>query len=312
MRVVFWGSPDFAVTVLESVLASDHAVVAVVTQPPRPSGRGRRQRPTPVAQLAESEGIEVLAPKRPRGPEFLRAVEAFGAEAFLVAAYGAILPPEVLSLPPRGALNVHASLLPAYRGAAPVTRALLDGRRDTGVTIMRMEEGLDTGPICLQEAIPIRSEDTAGTLTARLAGVGGRLAVDALDRLALGTLVEAPQDDASATYAAKVATREAAIDWSHSAAEIERAVRAFDPWPGAWTTCRGERIKVLVAGVVPVDGEGPAEPGTIAAVEPAPVVVAGGDAVRLDRVQPAGGRRMSGADWARGRRVEPGERLGAG
>ncbi|HUF88408.1 MAG TPA: methionyl-tRNA formyltransferase [Gemmatimonadota bacterium] len=312
MRVVFWGSPDFAVTVLESVLASAHAVVAVVTQPPRPSGRGRRQRPTPVAQLAESEGIEVLAPKRPRGLEFLRAVEALGTEVFLVAAYGAILPPEVLSLPPRGALNVHASLLPAYRGAAPVTRAILDGRRDTGVTIMRMEEGLDTGPICLQEAIPIRSEDTAGTLTARLAGLGGRLAVEALDRLALGTLVETPQDDASASYAAKVATGEAAIDWGRSAAEIERAVRAFDPWPGAWTTWRGERIKVLGAGVVPAEGHGPVEPGTVAAVEPAPVVVAGGDAVRLDHVQPAGGRRMGGADWARGRRVEPGERLGAG
>ena len=311
MRVVFWGSPEFAVAVLSAVLASDHEVVGIVTQPPRPSGRGRRERPTPVARLAGSAGIEVLAPQRPRGPEFLRALEAFGADVFLVAAYGAILPAELLSLPPRGALNVHASLLPAYRGAAPVTRAILDGRRDTGITIMRMDEGLDTGPVCLQEAMPIRSEDTAGSLTARLAGAGARLAIEALDRLAIGTLVETAQDDASATYAAKVTSDEAAIDWGRPAAEIERAVRAFDPWPGAWTTCRGERLKVVRAGVVPAGGGNPDEPGTVAAVEPAPVVAAGRDALRLDLVQPAGGRRMSGADWARGRRVERGERLGA-
>ena len=312
MRVVFWGSPEFAVAVLEAVLASEHEVVGVVTQPPRPGGRGRRERPTPVARLAEASGIPLLAPRRPRSDAFLRELGALGGDVFLVAAYGSILPPEALSLPPGGALNVHASLLPDYRGAAPVTRAILDGRLDTGITIMRMDAGLDTGPICLQEAIPIRAGDTAGTLTERLAGLGGRLAVHALDRLAAGTLVESRQDDRRATYAAKVTSEEAAIDWARPAVEIERSVRAFSPWPGAWTTTRrGERLKVLQASVVPTRGEYSAAAGTVVAVDPAPIVIVGEGALRLDRVQPAAGQPMTGAEWARGRRMEPGERLGA-
>lgn len=309
MRVVFWGSPAFAVAVLEAVLASAHAVVGVVTQPARPSGRGRRERPTRVAEVAVTANLPVLVPARPRGSEFLSALEKLAADVFVVAAYGAILPAEALSIPPSGALNVHASLLPDYRGAAPVTRAILDGRRDTGITIMRMDAGLDTGPVCLQEAIPIRAEDTAETLTGRLAGLGGRLAVQALDRLEAGTLVEVPQDESRATYAAKVTTEEAAIDWSRPAEEIERAVRAFDPWPGAWTSHRGERMKVIRARVVPAETAG--EPGTVAGLNPDPVIRAGVGALRLDLVHPAGGRPMSGADWARGRRLGSGERLGA-
>lgn len=309
MRVVFWGSPAFAVTVLEALLASDHEVAGAVTQPPRPSGRGRRERPTEVARIAAGAGLPVLAPERPRGEEFLREVAALEGDVFVVAAYGAILPPEALTLPPHGALNVHASLLPDYRGAAPVTRALLDGRRETGITIMRMDAGLDTGPICLQEAIPVRAEDTAGTLTGRLAGLGGRLAVQALDRLAAGTLVETPQDDARATYAGKVTTAEAALDWNRPGGEIERAIRAFDPWPGAWTTRAGERLKVFRASRAPAGREA-GRPGTVVGLDPAPIVAAGAGAVRLDLVQPAGGQRMAGAEWARGRRVELGERLG--
>ncbi|HYO46866.1 MAG TPA: methionyl-tRNA formyltransferase [Gemmatimonadota bacterium] len=307
MRVVFWGSPEFAVAVLESVLASGHEVAGVVTRPPRPVGRGRRVRPTPVAQLADSAGVPVLAPKRLREAAFASELAGVAADVFLVAAYGRVLPPAILSLPSHGSLNVHASLLPDYRGAAPVTRAILDGRSETGITIMRMEEGLDTGAICLQARVPILAEDTAETLTSRLAALGGRLAVESLDRLQAGTLAENPQDDTRATYAEKVSTEEARVDWSRPAAEIERAARAFDPWPGAWTTFRGERLKVFRVSPRPSGG---AEPGEVTGLDPAPVVEAGGGAVRLDLVQPPGSRRMSGADWARGRAVRPGERLG--
>ena len=320
MRVVFWGSPEFAVAVLEALLASAHEVAGVVTRPPEPGGRGRRPRPTPVARLAESAGLPIVAPKRLRGEAVRAELAALGADVFLVAAYGAILPPDILSLPPHGSLNVHASLLPEYRGAAPVTRAILDGKRETGVTIMRMEEGLDTGAICLQAAEPILPDDTAETLTRRLAVLGGRAAVEALDRLAAGTLVETPQDDARASYADKVTTAEARIDWARPAAAIERAARAFDPWPGAWTTFRGDRLKVFrvgLADISAVDAGGPAgtaaeldHPGRIVAADPAPIVRTGDGLVRLDLVQPPGGRRMAGADWARGRAVEAGETLG--
>jgi methionyl-tRNA formyltransferase len=314
VRVVFWGSPEFAVTILEHVLESRHDVVGVVTRPPQPGGRGRRVRPTPVAKLAESAGVPVLAPRRPREAAFAVELAGLGADAFLVAAYGAILPPDILSMPPHGSLNVHASLLPDYRGAAPVTRAILDGRGESGITIMRMEEGLDTGAICLQGATPIGPNDTAGSLTKRLASLGGRLAVEALDRLEAGALIETPQDASRATYAEKVSSAEAAIDWSRPAKEVERAARAFDPWPGAWTTFRGERLKVFRMspwphGVEEESRRAAAEPGEVVALDPAPVVEAGDGALRLDVVQPQGARRMSGAEWARGRAVRLGERL---
>jgi methionyl-tRNA formyltransferase len=314
VRVVFWGSPEFAVTILERVLESRHDVVGVVTRPPRPGGRGRRVRPTPVAKLAKSAGVPVLAPRRPRDAEFAAELAGLGADAFLVAAYGAILPPEILSMPSHGSLNVHASLLPDYRGAAPVTRSILDGRRESGITIMRMEEGLDTGAICLQAATPIGPDDTAGSLSERLAGLGGRLAVEALDRLEAGALIETPQDASRATYAEKVSSAEAEIDWSRPATVVERAARAFDPWPGAWTTFRGERLKVFRMSPPPRGAEegsrrAAAEPGEVVALDPAPVVEVGDGALRLDVVQPQGARRMSGAEWARGRAVRLGERL---
>lgn len=309
MKVVFWGSPVFAVSTLEAVLASGHRLTGVVTQPPRPRGRGRTPRPTPVALAAGRARLPILSPARPRGGDVLDALAALDPDVFLVAAYGSLLPPPVLALPPHGALNVHASLLPAYRGAAPVTRAILDGRRTTGVTIMRMEAGLDTGPVCLQASEPIAPADTAGTLTARLATLGARLAVEALDRLEAGALPETPQDDSRASHAAKVDPAEAELDWSRPGEHLERAVRAYDPWPGAWTRWRGERLKVF--GMTPLAGEAPpAPPGTILALAPAPAVRTGDGAARLEVVQPAGGRRMPAADWAHGRTMERGERLG--
>ncbi len=308
MRVLFWGSPEFAVAVLDALLASPHAVVGVVTRPQRPRGRGRRPRPTPVARRAEAADLPVLAPERPRGEEFLAAVRALSPDVSVVAAYGAILPPEALDLPPHGSINVHASLLPAWRGAAPVTRAILAGDAETGVSIMRMDPGLDTGPVILSEAEPIGPSDSAGAVTERLATLGGRLVVAALDRLESGEAKETPQDDSLASHAAKVGTAEAAIDWTRPFADIDRAVRAFDPWPGAWTGWRGERLKVYRVEAAAAREAAPA--GTVVAVEPDPVIATGDGGAVLVEVQPAGGRRMTGVEWARGRRVEPGERLG--
>ncbi|MGH7588795.1 MAG: methionyl-tRNA formyltransferase [Gemmatimonadota bacterium] len=308
MRVVFWGSPDFAVPTLEALLASRHEVVGAVSQPARPKGRGRGVATTPVAERAAVAGLPVLNPEKPRGDAFLERLRALDADVFLVAAYGEILPPAVLETPPYGALNVHASLLPAYRGAAPVTRAMLDGLEVTGVTIMRMEAGLDTGPMCLQSAEPIRPDDTAGSLAGRLAERGAALAVEALDLLETGRLVEIPQNDRAASMAPKVEPEEARIDWSQPTVFLERAARAFDPWPGAWTTWRGERLKVFRLENRAATGDG--GPGEILETDPAPVVRTGDGAVRLVLVQPAGGRRMTGADWARGREARPGQRLG--
>lgn len=307
MRVLFWGSPEFAVATLQALLASRHTVVGVVTRPPRRRGRGRRPSPTPVARVAEAAGLPVLAPARPRGPEFLAAAAALAPDVSVVAAYGAILPPAALELPPHGSLNVHASLLPAWRGAAPVTRSILAGDAETGVSIMRMDAGLDTGPVLLAEPEPIGPGDSAGAVTGRLAARGARLLVQALDRLEAGALTGTPQDDAGATFAPRIGTAEAEIDWARSTAGIERTVRAFDPWPGAWTEAPGGRLKVFR--VAPA--EGPAGvPATVVAVEPEPVVRTGDGAAALVEVQPPGGRRMSGADWARGRRVAIGDRLG--
>ena len=310
MVVVFWGSPGFAVPTLEALLASPHEVVGVVSQPARPKGRGRAVEPTPVARRARDAGLPVLTPVKPRGEAFLEELRRLGADVFVVAAYGEILPVEVLETPPHGALNVHASLLPAYRGAAPVTQALLDGRETTGITVMRMEAGLDTGPICLQAEEPIGPDDTAGTLTDRLSILGGQLLVEALDRLESGTLTETPQDDARASYAGKIDPEDARLDWGLPGARLERGVRAYDPWPGAWTTWREERLKIYRLGILPLSAEASAEPGTLLEVDPEPVVRTGDGAVRLLLIQPAGGRRMSGSRWARGRELRPGERLG--
>ena len=308
MQVVFWGSPRFAVPTLKALIDSHHSVAAVVTQPDRRRGRGGHVSPTPVAQVAATASILLLKPDKPRGESFVARLTDATPDVFVVAAYGEILRPEVLALPARGAFNVHASLLPAYRGAAPVTRAILDGCESTGITIMRMEAGLDTGPICLQAEEPIHADDSAGSLTERLATLGATLMVDALGRLEVGTLTETPQDDALASYAIKVTAGDAYLDWCAGVASLERAVRAYDPWPGAWTTWRGERLKVFR--LRPIAGAASAPSGAVVRVDPEPVVVAGDGLVVLDVVQPAGRERMSGSDWARGRMLAAGERLG--
>jgi methionyl-tRNA formyltransferase len=261
LDLVFMGTPDFAATILAALIAAGHRVRAVYTQPPRPAGRGHRPLPSPVQQLAERHGLPVRCPVTLRDPAAQAEFAAIPADAAIVAAYGLLLPPPVLQAPRLGCINVHASLLPRWRGAAPIQRAILAGDTETGITIMQMDEGLDTGPILLREAIAIGPRDTAGSLGERLAALGARLIVAALDGLARGALAPRPQPAGGVTYAAKLRRAEARLDWRRPALALERQVRAFDPWPGAWFDGRGERIRVLAAEAMPEPA--PAAPGTV-------------------------------------------------
>lgn len=316
MKVLFWGSPDFALPSLRALLEAGHDVVGVVTNPDRPAGRGREPRPTAVKQEALRHDLPVLQPERPEGREFLDRLRDLSPDVSAVAAYGQILRPAVLELPERGSLNVHASLLPELRGAAPVNWAVIRGHERTGVTIMRMVEELDAGPILLQEGVEIGARATAGELFERLARLGGEALVEALDRMERGEIEPREQDDDRATYAPKLDSETARLDWSLPAEEVDRWIRGLDPWPGAWSVLDGETRVGLYApeGVE----EGPAESATDAdagrvlqADSRRGVLVAagGGGAVRLGDVKPAGSSRMSAAAWVRGRGVEPGARL---
>ena len=302
MRLVFMGTPDFAVPALEALAAAGHEIAAVYTQPPRPAGRGQKDRPSPVQARAEALDLPVRCPRSLRDPEAQAAFAALAPEAAVVVAYGLILPQAVLDAPAKGCLNIHASLLPRWRGAAPIHRAVMAGDAETGVCIMCMEAGLDTGPVLLREATPIGPEDTAGTLHDRLAGIGARLVVEALDRI--DSLTPEPQLEAGATYAAKIDKAEAQVDWTRPAAAIDRQIRGLSPFPGAWTTIRGERVKLLASR----QAEGQGAPGTVLDEE---LTVACGDAaVRLTRLQRAGRGAQGTAEFLRGFPIEPGERLG--
>lgn len=301
MRLAFLGTPGFAAATLSALLAAGHEVAGVWSQPPRPAGRGQRPKASPVQALAESHGLPVQVPATLRTPEAQAAFAALGAEAAVVVAYGLILPPAVLAAPARGCLNVHASLLPRWRGAAPIHRAVMAGDARTGVTIMRMDEGLDTGPMLLSEALPIGPEDTAGDLHDRLAALGARLMVQALGRL--DALPEAPQG-AGATYAAKVSKEEGRVDWARPAAEVDRLVRGLSPSPGAWTEAGGERLRLLRSRLA--GGEG--APGAVLPGEGLRVACGTG-AVEVLEVQRPGGRALPVAEALRG--WAPPGRLGA-
>ena len=303
MRVTFMGTPDFAVPVLDALHAAGHAVAAAYTQPPRPAGRGKRDRPSPVARRAEALGIPVRHPKTLRDEAAQRDFAALGAEVAVVVAYGLILPPPVLAAPARGCLNVHASLLPRWRGAAPIHRAVMAGDRETGVCIMGMERGLDTGPVLLREATPIGPTDTTGDLHDRLAAMGARLAADALARL--DALPPEPQPEDGATYAAKIDKAEAAVDWRRPAAEVAARINGLSPAPGAFVLQDGARLKLLRARAV----EGRAPPGRLDGAEGL-VVGAGGGRVEVLEVQPAGRGRAAAAEWRRGARLPDGAALG--
>ena len=259
--VVFMGTPEFAASILDALIAAGHRIAAVYTQPPRPAGRGHKLQPSPVQVIAERYSLPVRCPTSLRNPEAQAEFGALDADAAVVAAYGLILPKPILEAPRLGCLNVHASLLPRWRGAAPIQRAILAGDRETGITIMQMDEGLDTGPMLLREAIPIGPKTRAGNLTETLAALGAKLMLQALDGVAAGTLVPRPQPEEGATYAPKLRREEAALDWRRPAVYLERQVRAFDPWPGAFLFTRDERIRVLSAEAEP--GSATAPPGTV-------------------------------------------------
>jgi methionyl-tRNA formyltransferase len=307
MRAAFLGNAPWSVPSLEALADSSHQVVVAITRDPRPAGRGGRPRPTAVADAARRLGLPLEETATVREGEGMEALRRAAPDVLVVVAYGEILPPQVLGLPGVAPVNVHLSLLPRLRGADPVRRAILEGRETTGVTTMRMDEGLDTGPILLQTEEPIRADDDAGSLGARLAGIGGRLLVETLDGLEAGTVAERPQDDRAATLAPKLKPEEEWIDWSAPAEEVVRRVRALSPEPGARTRFRDRVLKVLRA--TPAEVGGP--PGAIVEASRDRLVVGAGEgSVALDLVVPEGRKPMSGAAFARGRRPEPDERFG--
>jgi len=309
MRVVFLGSGRFAIPSLEALLAAGHDVAAVVTQPDREKGRGRELSPPPLKPAAAARGLKVLQPRRVREPEALAALQALAPEAQVVVAYGQILPRAVIDVAPRGTVNVHASLLPRYRGAAPVQWAIVNGEKETGVTTMLIDEGLDTGPVLLSRATPIGEEETAGELETRLAHLGGQLLVETLAELEAGRLVPRPQDAARASLAPIIKKEDGLIDWSRPAEALALRVRGFHPWPGAYTSARGRGLKVLRARAES-GGEGAA--GTLLRIDREGIVVTSGEgsALRLVEVQPESRHAMPAAAFAAGARLSVGERLG--
>ncbi len=295
LRLAFMGTPDFAVPALQALAAAGHEIAAVYSQPPRPAGRGRQAKPSPVHDLAVARGWTVHTPDSLRTPAVQQAFAALNLDAAVVVAYGLLLPPAILSAPRLGCLNVHASLLPRWRGAAPIQRALLAGDAETGVTIMRMDEGLDTGPILARGPVPIGTTDTAATLHDTLAALGAEMIVSALAGVAAGTVRARLQPKDGATYADKLSRAEARLDWRRPATELERQVRAFTPWPGVHFTANGETIKVLAAEVEPgeVEPEPAAAPGTV--LDERLTVACGAGALRPMRLQ-RGGRAACDAD----------------
>jgi methionyl-tRNA formyltransferase len=305
MRVVFAGTPEVALPSLAAIAASPHDLVGVVTRPDAASGRGRTMSRSPVAEAAEALGVPVLKPGHPREPEFQAALRELGPDVCPVVAYGSLLPQSALDIPAHGWVNLHFSLLPAWRGAAPVQRALWAGDDVTGATTFRIVKELDAGPTFGLMTETIRPRDTAGDLLARLAEGGAGLLVATLDGLADGSLEARPQTSEDVSYAPKLSVDEARVDWSQPAAAIDRQVRACTPAPGAWTTYAGERLKL--GALTPADGNLP--PGELMAGKNTVVVGTGTDAVRLGEVQAVGKRPMASADWARGLRLAGGEEL---
>jgi methionyl-tRNA formyltransferase len=308
MRVLFAGTPETAVPSLKALMDSRHQVIAVLTRPDAPTGRGRRMEPSPVRAVADEAGIEVLTPPRPRDPAFLARLAELSPDACPVVAYGGLIPRAALDVPRHGWINLHFSLLPAWRGAAPVQRAILAGDEVTGACTFRLEEGLDTGPVFGTVTQEIGRDDTSGDLLARLAVDGARLLVATLDGIEEGRLAAVPQPAEGVSHAPKLTTDDARIDWKTPALHIDRQVRACTPAPGAWTTLGGERVKIFP--VTPIPGVTDVEPGAIIADKRGLQVGTGsGHTVRLGDVQAQGKRRMSAADWARGLRLPEGARF---
>jgi methionyl-tRNA formyltransferase len=306
LNVVFAGTPEFAVRVLEALFDSPHHVIGVLTRPDRPAGRGLKPAAPPVKQLAAARGVPVHQPADLRDAGVQGELRRLRPDAMVVAAYGRIVPKAVLDIPRHGGVNVHASLLPRWRGAAPIQRALLAGDRETGVSIMQMDAGLDTGPVLLRESIPILDEDTAGSLHDRLAHLGGRLVVQALDALEAGRLKSVPQDSEFATYAPKLEARELSVDWRESALATCRRVRALNPSPGASASLRDVKLKIWRCTTAPGQGA----PGEVLEADASGLRVACGEGVlSISELQRSGGTRLPCADFLRGFHISTGDRF---
>lgn len=295
------GTPEFSVPVLDALVEAGHEIAAVYCQPPRPAGRGKKESPTPVHRRAAELGLPVRHPVSLKGPEAQAEFAALEADVAVVVAYGLILPQAVLDMPKHGCLNIHASLLPRWRGAAPIHRAIMAGDQETGICIMQMEAGLDTGPVLLREATAIGAEDTTGQLHDRLSQMGARLVTNALARLA--DLVPEAQPETGVTYAAKIDKSEAAVDWTRPATEVDRLIRGLSPFPGAWTQMEGQRVKLLASRL----GTGEGKPGSV--LDDALTVACGTGAVQLLRLQRAGRGAQDAAEFLRGLPVPQGTGL---
>ena len=304
LRLIFMGTPDFAAETLRQLVEAGHEIVAVYSQPPRPAGRrGLDLTPSPVHRLAESLGLPVFTPLNFRDAEEQARFSAHQADAAVVVAYGLLLPEAVLNAPRLGCYNGHASLLPRWRGAAPIQRAIMAGDAETGVMIMKMDKGLDTGPVAMTARVPIDPDMTAGALHDRLVVTGARLMVEAMAALEAGRLTLVPQEDDGVLYAAKIAKDETRIDFTRSAVEVHNHIRGLSPFPGAWFELEGQRVKVLESRLA--SGEGP----TGSVVGPSGLVACGTDAVQLTRLQKAGGKPLAIAEFVNGTPLEPGMRL---
>ncbi|MFJ6751631.1 MULTISPECIES: methionyl-tRNA formyltransferase [unclassified Streptomyces] len=311
MRLVFAGTPEVAVPALDALIASDrHEVVAVVTRPDAPAGRGRRLVASPVAERAEEAGIEVLKPVKPRDEDFQARLREIAPDCCPVVAYGALLPKSALDIPTKGWVNLHFSLLPAWRGAAPVQHAVLAGDEMTGASTFQIEEGLDSGPVFGVLTEEVRPTDTSGDLLTRLAFAGAGLLSATMDGIEDGTLQAVPQPAGGVSLAPKIEVEDAKVDWSAPALRVDRLIRGCAPAPGAWTVFRGERLKLMSATSAAAHPELALAPGELAITKKAVYVGTGSHAAELGWVQPQGKKPMKGADWARGVRIEPGERLG--
>ena len=311
MRLVFAGTPEVALPSLDALVASSHEVVAVVTRPDARAGRGRTLHPSPVRRRAEEHGIEVLTPERPRDEGFLARLREIAPDACAVVAYGALVPQVALDIPVHGWVNLHFSLLPAWRGAAPVQHAVMAGDEVTGASTFRLEAGLDTGPVYGVMTETVRPTDTAGDLLERLARGGAGLLVATMDGIADGSLTPAPQPADGVSLAPKIEVADAEVRWERPATAVDRLVRGCTPAPGAWTTFRGERLKLSPLTVDDAYAGEPLAPGRLAAGKREVHVGTGSGVVRLGAVRPHGKKEMAAADWARGVRIEAGERLGA-
>ena len=309
MRVIFMGTPDFAVPTLQSLINSKHEVCAVVTQPDRPKGRHGQPVFSPVKETAVAAGLPVLQPAKLREEGVYEALAAYQPDVIVVAAFGQIVPERILNLPPYGCINVHGSLLPKYRGASPIQWAIAEGEKETGITIMQMAKGLDTGDMLLQKAIPLTGTETGGSLFDELAGMGGPLVLEVLDGLAAGTITPVPQNDAEATYVTMLTRESGAISWREPAAVIERKVRAFNPWPACYTELEGQTLKIWAAHVE--DRDANALPGAVVDTAGGVLRVQTGEHIlAVTELQLAGKKRMDTASFLRGFAVKPGTRLG--